>query len=315
VGFATATGRRYRGVALRRCRARLALVDETLLSFMSQVTVRIPASTSNLGPGFDCLGLALKLYNRVTIRRDDASNAPKIAREAAQLFFKKAKRKSFRFACTMSDHIPQRRGLGSSASVRAGILVGLNDLAGKPLHELELFELCSDLEGHPDNAAPALFGGFTVSNETGVQRFDVGRHLRCVLLVPELEVETKKARRILSKQISLPRAIGNIRGASTITAAFVSQDYEAARGAFGDSVHQPARTKLVPFLPRVIAAAEKAGAIGAFLSGSGSTIAAVATSNADRIARSMRRAGPTKARIIIVATENTGAFGGISRRR
>ncbi len=279
-----------------------------------QVTVRVPASTSNLGPGFDCLGLALKLYNRVTVARGDGQGVAQIAREAADRFFKQAKVRPFQFTCRLTDNIPQRRGLGSSASVRAGLLVGLNTLAGKPLVKDIILELCAELEGHPDNAAPALLGGFTVSNGARVQRFDVARKLQCVLLIPQLEVATSKARKVLPRKVSLGAAVQNVGGSSTITAAFVSGDYEAARGAFRDSLHQPPRTKLLPFLPRVIAAAERAGAVGAFLSGSGSAIAAVTITNPERIARAMRRATGTNALAIVVGPENVGAFGSIARK-
>ncbi len=301
---------------------------------MSQITVRVPASTSNLGPGFDCLGLALKLYNQITVTGGDGNVASpavgtrpthkatarqatattvEIADEVARLFFRKARTKPFRFSCAVTDHIPQRRGLGSSASARAGLLVALNELAGKPLSHSRVFELCTELEGHPDNAAPALFGGFTVVRGPTVQRFAVGKNFRCILLVPDLEIETKRARRILPSRISFAHAVANTGGAAAIVAAFVSQKYEAARGAFADHLHQPARTKLLPFLPDVIAAAEKSGAIGAFLSGSGSTVAAFATSNTTAIARAMKKAAPGDARAIIVAGENNGAFASINR--
>ena len=275
---------------------------------MQQVTVRVPASTSNLGPGFDCLGVALRLYNRVNVVRGEAESASPIAREAARVFFKAARVRPFGFACSVTDHIPRARGLGSSATVRAGLLLALNRIAGNPLERVALFQLCAELEGHPDNCAPALFGGFTVVRGGQVQRFDVSSRLRFVLFVPEVEIKTPAARRILPAMIKRLDAVESCGNACAITAAFASRNYEALRGAFADGLHQPFRRKLIPFLPRIIAAAEKAGALGAFLSGSGSTIAAVTLDSPKTISGKMlAAAGSRNARVFIATADIHGA--------
>ena len=131
---------------------------------MQQVTVRVPASTSNLGPGFDCLGVALRIYNSVTVTsgRSPEQPHPQIVSQAAGRFFKRARRRVFSFSSSIVEEIPRSRGLGGSATIRLGILHGLNRLSGDPLDRFALFRLCAELEGHPDNAAPATFGGFTV---------------------------------------------------------------------------------------------------------------------------------------------------------
>ena len=139
---------------------------------MQQVTVRVPASTSNLGPGYDCLGVALYLHNSVTVVRGNTprSSHPQIVSDAAKRFFKQTGCRAFSFSCSIVERIPRCRGLGSSATVRLGILLGLNHLSGKPLDRLTVFRLCAELEGHPDNAAPASFGGFTVTGRDGAPR-------------------------------------------------------------------------------------------------------------------------------------------------
>src|SRR5256885_10075018 len=163
-------------------------------STMEQITVRVPASTSNLGPGFDCLGVALRIYNTVTMtRRAPREHVhPRIVSEAADLFFKQAHRRAFSFSCSTAEQIPRSRGLGSSATIRLAILVALNRLSGSPLDRLAIFRLCAELEGHPDNAAPATFGGFTVVHGrdayAAVQRFTVSPRLYFVLFIPDLEV-------------------------------------------------------------------------------------------------------------------------------
>ena len=136
---------------------------------MQEITVRVPASTSNLGPGFDCLGVALRIYNDVTVARRASRQHlhPRIVSDAADRFFKQSRRRAFPFSCSVTENIPRSRGLGSSATIRLGILLALNRLSGNPLDRFTIFRLCAELEGHPDNAAPATFGGFTVTRSDG----------------------------------------------------------------------------------------------------------------------------------------------------
>jgi len=286
---------------------------------VQQVTVRVPASTSNLGPGFDCLGIALRIYNDVSIIRGESDRqSPKIVSHAADSFFNRSGCRAFPFSCSMVEKIPRSRGLGGSATVRLGVLHGLNRLSGRPLDRVSIFQLCAELEGHPDNAAPASFGGFTVARSQNVQRFEISQRLYFVLLIPDLKIQTAAARKILPSKISRAAAVESCTNACAITAAFASRHYENLRRAFADHLHQPFRQKLIPFLPRVIAAAERAGALGAFLSGSGSTICAITLQNPDRIANAMLRAArgasarataakSTSSRIVITTADNRGA--------
>jgi homoserine kinase len=303
---------------------------------MQQVTVRVPASTSNLGPGFDCLGVALCIYNSVTVTSGRLPEQPRplIVSQAAGRFFKQSRRRAFPFSFSIAEEIPRSRGLGGSATIRLGILSALNRISGDPLDQLTMFQLCAELEGHPDNAAPATFGGFTVvgsahradsrklatgrvrptggpSGQHGVprfQRFEVSPRLYFVLLVPELEIRTSIARKLLPSKISHAAAVENCANACAIAAAFASKDYQKLRGAFADYLHQPFRVKLMSFLPGVIAAAEKAGALGAFLSGSGSTIGAITLKDPGRVAAAMKRAARLpSSRTIVTRADNRGA--------
>jgi homoserine kinase len=265
----------------------------------------------------------LRIYNTITMARSASRRHfhPPIVSEAAHRFFHEARHRAFAFSCSIVEQIPRSRGLGSSATVRVGVLLALNRLSGNPLGQLTIFQLCAELEGHPDNAAPASFGGFTVVEGTPrygawsaqhpdptVQRFMVSPRLHFVLLVPDLEIQTSTARNVLPSKISHGAAVENCANACALTAAFVSQDYEKLRGIFADNLHQPFRVKLVPFLPGVLAAAEKAGALGAFLSGSGSTICAITLQDRDRIATAMKRAaGSISARAIMTLADNHGA--------
>jgi homoserine kinase len=283
---------------------------------MQQVTVRVPASTSNLGPGFDCLGVALRIYNNVTVTRGRLPEQPhpQIVSQAAGRFFKQARRRAFPFSVSIVEKIPRSRGLGSSASIRLGILHALNQLSGDPLDQRTIFQLCAKLEGHPDNAAPTSFGGFTVvsaSRPRGAfifQRFEVSARLYFILLIPDFEIKTSQARQILPSKISRLAAVENCANACTIAAAFAAKEYEKLRGAFVDYIHQPFRGKLIPTLPVVIAGAEKAGALGAFLSGSGSTICAVTLQQPDRVAAAMKRGAESfLSQTIVTRADNRGA--------
>jgi len=274
---------------------------------VQQVTVRVPASTSNLGPGFDCLGVALSLYNNVTVSRGQRGAVNGMIRDTARKFFSIAQCKAFAFSCDIRGDIPIARGLGSSVTVRLGVLHALNKIARTNLTRHELFTLCAELEGHSDNAAPASFGGFTLARGLEMQHFNVSPQLRFVLLIPNFEIATNEARRLLPSKISRTDAVRNIANASAIATAFATRGYERLGGCFVDYLHQPFRKRLVPFLEDTIRSAETAGALGAFLSGSGSAICAITLRNPRKIAGAMMRASRQKdAGIIITRADNEG---------
>lgn len=280
---------------------------------MKSVTVRAPASTSNLGSGFDTLGLAVNLYSEVTLTRERAKGAgvelPAIVEEAADLFFRRAKKARFDFAFAISSNIPIARGLGASGALRAGVVAGLNVLAGTQLKTQRLLELVTELEGHPDNASPALFGGCTVSGRVGAEvrciRFAVSRKLKLVTLVPTFRIETEQARRLIPQTFSKADTAHALNRAAVIAAAFGAKNYEALRGLFDDRFHQPHRLPLVPQLDAVIRAGEKAGALGGFLSGSGSAIICLALENESRIAKAMQGELP-ESEMKILSPDNRG---------
>ena len=275
---------------------------------MQQATVRVPASTSNLGPGFDCLGVALGIHNHITVSPGRGERLSAMARAAGNAFFKHAGSRPFPFSCSIAGDIPPSRGLGSSASIRVGVLHGLNELAKRPLQRREIFEICAGLEGHPDNAAPACYGGFNVVRGLDRQMFTVSAQLHFVLLIPDFEIATAKARRLLPRRVDRLDAVENARNACAITAAFAAREYPSLRGAFADHLHQPFRKKLIPFLDDVITAAESTGALGAFLSGSGSTICAITLRSPEKVARAMLAAADSSAaRTILTTADNRGA--------
>jgi homoserine kinase len=283
---------------------------------MQSATVRVPGTTANLGPGYDCLGIALGLSNEVTVSRlnpeasvhspADSHPGAAMAAEASHSFFSKTGLEPFPFEWTISGQVPPSRGMGSSVTVRLGLLAGLNAIAGEAVSRDVLFELCAALEGHPDNAAPAAYGGFTVAGGPVVARFEVSPQLHFVLLIPDFEVSTPAARQVLPRQLDHSAAVLSCANACRITAAFASQNYALLRGAFRDGLHQTFRHALIPFLSDVIAAGEKAGALGGFLSGSGSTICCVTTEGPEAVAAAMAQAADGGHRTVVTQADNTG---------
>jgi homoserine kinase len=278
---------------------------------MHQTVVHIPATTANLGPGYDCLGIALALGNRVTVQRTDtASLSNGMVGKAAEAFFTAVGVDPFGFTWSIAGEVPQSRGMGSSVTVRLGILHGLNELAGHPLDPFTIFKLCAELEGHPDNAAPAAFGGFAVS-KAGLKPIiaPVDESLSFVLLIPDFEVSTPEARKVLPATLDRNLAVESCLNACRITAAFLTREYESLRGAFSDHLHQPHREVLIPFLSQVITAGEDAGALGGWLSGSGSTICCLTRSDSDLVASAMFAAANSPgARTIITHADNRGTL-------
>ncbi len=285
-------------------------------------TVRVPATTANLGPGFDTLGLALRLYNHVTVTRsakrgvritspiaeDARAGATALLTEAAKLYFKRARQAAFSFDIALTGDVPIARGLGSSVTARLGCVGALNLLCGEPLDRQQLFQLVTELEGHPDNAAPAIFGGFTaatmVSKEARAVRFAVSPKATFVTLIPDFEVSTPEARKLVPQQFSKADTVHCLTRVAVITAAFASGDLTALRGCFDDRIHQPYREALIPQLSRVIHAGEKAGAIGGWLSGSGSTIMCLTLENPEAVARAMQRELPNSIVHLLKADRN-----------
>ena len=290
---------------------------------MTSATVRIPGTTANLGSGFDTLGLAVALYNRATVRRrsdrrveitspiaeDARAGALAMLEEAAAAFFKKTHAQRFGVDLHLAGDVPIARGLGSSVTARLGCVAGLNALAGSPLDRQGLLEVVAALEGHPDNAAPAVFGGFTAAGFVGSEvrciRVPLPSRIRLVTLIPHFEVSTPEARKRVPQTFSKADTIHILNRASLVTAAFATGRLENLRGCFDDRIHQPYRAALIPGMDAILAAGVKAGAIGGWLSGSGSTLMCLALDNPEAIATAMQRKMP-KAAVHILKPDNAG---------
>ncbi len=274
--------------------ARYMILVLNLTIVMKAAYANIPGTSANLGPGYDCLGIALDLHNRVVVKPAEQAATPHPMADAAiQSFFTSAGIEPQAVSWKMSGDVPASRGLGSSVTLRLGLLMALNEAFAHPLPPQSIYTACCALEGHPDNAAPAQFGGFVSAlPDTHFVRFEVDQRLEFILLIPDHKIETEDARQVLPDMVPRRDALINTANAALMTAAFASQDYELLRYTFTDTLHQPFRLPLLPQLNDVISAGVEAGALGGYLSGSGSTICCVTLGNSKAIADAMQVAMP-----------------------
>ncbi len=294
---------------------------------VSSITVRVPGSTSNCGAGFDTLGLALTVYNRVVLERaaDGAiagatpadRRAQAMVAAAAGRFFDAAHRAPFGFVYRISGDVPPARGLGSSVTVLAGVVAGLNALCDAGLSPHVLTALVTDLEGHPDNASAGILGGFCVSRcdpatgaYLGTLRFAVPDSIAFVVASPSVEIATKESRGALPAVLPYLDAVRSINSATYLTAAFASGDFERLRGAVSDFMHEPYRLPRIPGGSEAIAAGVDAGAYTGWLSGSGSSVLCVASrETSDAVATAMQAAFAKRrveAGVRVLAADNNG---------
>lgn len=255
------------------------------------VKILVPATSANVGAGFDALGLALSLHNTVTMEEWDrldimASDGSLVPTGTSNLIYRSAKAvyeqlgkpiKGLRIR--QENPIPMARGLGSSsACIVAGIL-GANALLGNPLTKRQMLTLATSIEGHPDNVAPAMLGGFVSSvfdeGQVFTARKEINEELAFAAFIPNFKLLTEKARAALPKTVDRRDAIYNLSRAALATAAFCDGDYELLRVATKDALHQQYRLPLIPGGERVFEIAWDLGAYAVYISGAGPTIMAV----------------------------------------
>ena len=303
----------------------------------STVTVTVPATTANLGPGFDCIGAALSLYNRFQFSRLEPSATEKLkitvtGQEAAKVKIDDSNLAYQAFiklyaylnqspppvAIHIDMQVPLARGLGSSATAIVGGLVGANELAGKPLSQVEVMQLAIELEGHPDNVVPALLGGcrLAASQVPGGswEICDIPWHPNIVpvVAIPDFELSTAEARRVLAADYSRADAIFNAAHLGLLVRALETGNQNWLRCALQDKIHQPYRQSLIKGYEAVQEAALNAGAFGMVISGAGPTLLALTdATNADAVVREMATAWGefgVKADVRAIAPDTQGAI-------
>jgi homoserine kinase len=293
-----------------------------------RVRVRVPASSANLGPGFDALALALALHNEVELEESDRisvavdgegagrldGGAENVVARGARMAFEAAGRPFRGATIRCVNRIPLGRGLGSSAAAWVGGLVAANSVLGAPLDGDALLTLASKAEGHPDNVAAALLGGLTVScateNRVVAVALQVPAEIGWVVLVPEAESSTREARAVLPDSIPRTDAVFNVQRVSLLLAALGAGRAELLGLAMHDRLHEPYRLRLFPWMTRVEAAARDAGALGCALSGAGPSILAAVEGSSDGVARAMEaalHAAGGRGRALPLAVDTIGA--------
>ncbi len=264
-----------------------------------RVLVKVPATSANLGPGFDALGLALNLWNETEFTPAEsfslhiegegaqrlATNEKNLIVRSARKLYESVNKRMPPLGLLCRNRIPLSSGLGSSAAAILTGLLGANALLGSPVPHKEIMNLALDFEGHPDNIATALLGGLVVStmeegkviahkltvgsDNTSDQHSDAGSSFHITVVLPEFNLSTKRARAVLPDKVSIKDAVQNISRAVILTEAFRTGDLDLLSQAMSDELHQPYRLPLIPGAREAMEAAKQAGAAAVALSGAG----------------------------------------------
>lgn len=256
------------------------------------IKVQIPATSANLGAGFDALGLALTFYNYVEMEESDridisSADGLEIPTDEKNLIYISARdlfevcgKKLEGLRLVQTNNIPMARGLGSSSACIVAGLAGANQILGNPLSTDDLVDLAAQIEGHPDNTAPALLGGIVTAVFDGRKvhwvKQEVYTKLKFAAIIPDFELKTEKARACLPKEVSHKDAVYNLSRAALFSASLLTGKFENLRTAVHDKLHQPYRMELIPHCREVFDIAYTHGAYGAYISGAGPTIIAIA---------------------------------------
>ena len=279
-----------------------------------RVIVDVPATTANLGPGFDCLGAALDLNNRFAMRRIEGGGErfeliiegsegnhlrggpENLVYRAAQRVWKAAGLEPVALEARVRLAVPPARGLGSSATAIVAGLMGANDLVGEPLSKEKLLELAIDIEGHPDNVVPSLLGGLCMTAKAASQRWRVVRcewtsTVKAVVAIPSIRLSTSEARRAMPKAIPVSDAVVNLGALTLLLQGLRTGNGDLISDGMHDRLHEPYRWRLIKGGDQVKQAAMDAGAWGCAISGAGpSVLALCAEDKGMAVSRAMVRA-------------------------
>jgi len=284
-----------------------------------KVVVDVPATTANLGPGFDCLGAALDLNNRFAMRRIEGGGErfeliiegtegshlrggpENLVYRAAQRVWKAAGLEPVALEARVRLAVPPARGLGSSATAIVAGLMGANALVGEPLSKEKLLELAIDIEGHPDNVVPSLLGGLCMTAKAASQRWRVVRcewtpSVKAVVAIPSIRLSTSEARRAMPKAIPVGDAVVNLGALTLLLQGLRTGNGDLISDGMHDRLHEPYRWRLIKGGDQVKQAAMEAGAWGCAISGAGPSVLALCEEDK----------GPAVSRAMVKAWEAAG---------
>jgi homoserine kinase len=262
------------------------------------IKIKVPATTANMGAGFDCLGMALNLYNEVAVEESDEfcivgaveshSTKDNLIYQVIKRFYYEIGKTPPEIKITQNDNIPMTRGLGSSSACIVAGLLAANELSGKPLSKEEIAQMACQIEGHPDNVAPAVYGGIIIAVLDGDDqklhhvKITPSDELSFVTFVPDFQLSTAKARRILPSGYSRTDVIYNVSRASLFVASMMSGNWNNLSVSVKDRLHQPFRGMFVPNMDKIFEQAKESGAKGVFMSGAGPTIIAIVSRKTEK---------------------------------
>ncbi|MFI3301061.1 MAG: homoserine kinase [Candidatus Gastranaerophilales bacterium] len=275
-----------------------------------KISIKVPATSANLGPGFDCIGLALPIYNIITIEETvlpgtgieinlitDGIDADELSLEhipldensiiykAVELLYNSIGQTPSELKITVQAQIPITRGLGSSSSVIVGGLLAANELLGKPADEMALLSMATEIEGHPDNVTPAIVGGLVISSQEDdgsvlYRKIQWPDEWQITICVPDYELSTDIARSVLPKEVPMSDAIFNAQRTAMLIQALNTKDEELMKAALKDKLHEPYRMKLLPGFEQIKEnLRHEENVLGCVLSGAGSTLLVISSNN------------------------------------
>lgn len=262
------------------------------------IEISVPATSANIGPGFDCLGIALNLYNRYFIEEikegliiegcsKELANDNNLIYTSMKKCFLKVGYKHKGIKIKIEYDIPVSRGLGSSAACILGGIIGANEIAGSILSKEEILQLATEIEGHPDNVAPALFGGMKVSLLEGSKvyhsRIEIAKGLKFIALIPNFKLSTDESRAILPKKIPYKDGVFNVGRVSLMISALVNGQFDLIKVACRDRLHQKYRGSLIEDYDMIMEHCERQDNLGVFLSGAGPTIMVILKERNDSV--------------------------------
>ena len=271
------------------------------------IHIQIPATSANMGPGFDSIGVAVQLYNHIWVEEQKSGLTIEVKRkqeiaiptdetnliyQTMRFFYEKKGLTMPGVHLIQEDEIPMVRGLGSSAACIVGGLLAANELAGRPCDREELAQMAASLEGHPDNSNPALFGGMVVGAQTEeimrYVRLELPEDLIFAVMVPDFPVSTSASRSVLPESYTRQDVVFNASRTALLVASVLAGKYENFDMAMQDRIHQPYRAKLIDGMEEIFEHAKAFGAVATYLSGAGSTLMAMVTKDkADAFQREM----------------------------
>lgn len=304
-----------------------------------KVSVKVPATTANMGPGFDCLGLALPIYNTITVEEtimpgtgieiniidetneQDIISIPtdenNIVFKAIELLYNSIGQTPSELKITIKTNIPIARGLGSSASVIVGGLIAANELLGRPADEAALLSIATEIEKHPDNITPAIVGGFVMSSQETdgsvvYSKMNWPKDWNVTVCIPDYELSTTIARSVLPTEVPMSDAVSNLKHAAMLVQAVNTHDENLMKIALKDKLHEPYREKLVPGLKEIKEALKhEENVMGVVISGAGPSILVISYgNNLTHIRETVSKVWEdmnVKSKILTLQIEETGA--------